>query len=188
MFVSSTEKISSRSERVEYLEVPIIFQKRMIDAAPFVAGEGVKMHGVDAVKNVLFDLGIFRFQASQQLLGFPSFGAFFSPLAFLRKPAGTLDEREAVIPLPREDIVLTDAVERTDQLHPLKVLAVQLREHRLQLRAVEHCHYRRFDHVVEMMPERDLVAAELLGFVIEMSSSHLGAKITRLLLRSVRHL
>ena len=62
-----------------------------------------------------------------------------------------------------------DAVHRADKLHAVKIVAVELWQHGLQLRAVEHPHNGRFDHVVEVMPQRDLVAAQLLGLAVKVT-------------------
>ncbi len=91
------------------------------------------------------------------------------------------------LPLPRDDVVLVDAVHRSDELHSLKVFAPELRDHPLQLRAVEHRHDRCLDHVAEMVPERDLVAAELLRLRVEVPPPHLRAEVARRFLLLVRN-
>ena len=57
--------------------------------------------------------------------------------------------------------VLLHQVQRTNQLHALKVLAVELRHHRLDLAAIEHSHQNGLNYIVEVMTESDLVAAQL---------------------------
>mgnify|MGYP000674753910 CR=1 FL=1 len=78
-----------------------------------------------------------------------------------------------------------DAVERTNQLHAREIRAVQLGQHGLHLRAVEHAHDRRLDDVVEVVAECDLVAAERLRLAVKIAAAHAGAEITGRLLAVV---
>jgi len=58
----------------------------------------------------------------------------------IRKFAGTLNEMKSVIIAPCLDVILPDIVQRTDQLHSLKVRTVELWHHRLDLCPVQHSH------------------------------------------------
>ena len=57
----------------------------------------------------------------------------------------------------------------------------------LQLRTVEHAHDGGLDHIVEVMPQRDLVAAQLLGFAVQVAAAHPGAEVARVLVSVVGH-
>ena len=98
-----------------------------------------------------------------------------------------MQEFQAVVALPGDDVLLMDAIERANQLHALEVRAVQLGHHALQLRAVEHGHHRGLDHVVKVMAQGDLVAAQGPGVAVQVAPAHPGAKVTGVLLRRVRH-
>ena len=67
------------------------------------------------------------------------------------------------------------------------MIALKLRKHRADLRAVEHAHDRGLDDVVKVMAEGNLVAAEGFRFVVEPSAPHLCAQIASSLLLRVRH-
>ena len=56
---------------------------------------------------------------------------------------------------------------------------MQFRHHRLYLRPVKHSHKDRLDHIIKMMPQRNLVAAELLCKMIQMAAAHSRAEVTR---------
>ena len=86
---------------------------------------------------------------------------------------------EVVVVLPADDVLLADLVERADQGHAGVIRAAEHRRHRLQLRAPEQRHHRRLDHVGKVMPQRDLVAAELLRVAVEIAPPHPRAEIAR---------
>ena len=86
---------------------------------------------------------------------------------------------QTVIISPRLDIILAHQIQRADQLHALEVDAVKLRHHRLHLRTVEHSHEDRLDDIIVMMAECNLVAAELLCKMVQMTASHSRAEIAR---------
>ena len=65
---------------------------------------------------------------------------------------------------------------------------MQLGRHRLQLRAVEHTHNRGFDHIVEVMPQCNFVAAQLLCLFVQMSPAHTGAEVAGVLFGLVCHI
>ena len=119
------------------------------------------------------------FQFAYQTLGILPLGVGGTVIARFGKAAGALQKAQAVIVAPCLDIVLSDVIQRTDQLHALIVGAVELGHHRLHLTAPEHTHQNRFDHVVIVMAEGDLVATELLRLFIQPAAAHSGAQITR---------
>ena len=59
---------------------------------------------------------------------------------------------------------------------------------KLQLRAVEHTHDGRLDHVAEMVAEGDLVAAELARLAVEIAAAHPRAEVARRLPGGTRDL
>ena len=102
--------------------------------------------------------------------------------ARLGELAGALDEVEAIVVAPALDIRLVDIVERADELHAGAARALDLRHHRADGARVEHAHEIRLNHIVEMMAERDLIAAELAGLAVEVAAAHLGTEVARRLL------
>ena len=79
-----------------------------------------------------------------------------------------------------------DAVHGADELHAREIAAAQLRRHGLQLRAVEHTHDGRLDHVAEVVAKGDLVAAELARLAVEIAAAHARAEVARRLLDAAR--
>ena len=131
---------------------------------------------MDAAENAVLDVRIVAHQTAQQdldLLPLGSAAAIVTNGAGLGKAAGALDKFQLVIPPPGNDILLADAVHRADEGHVRKVCAVQLRRHSLQLGAVEHTHDRRLDDVIEVMPQRDFIAAKFLRLLVSVSYTHL---------------
>ena len=78
-----------------------------------------------------------------------------------------------------------DAVQRPDQLHALKIRAVQLGQHGLDLRAVEHPHDRRLNDVTEVVTQGNLVAAQAPGLAVQVAPAHPGAEVTGGLLAGI---
>ena len=85
------------------------------------------------------------------------------------KPTGTLDKMQSVIIPPVLDVVLADQIHRADQFHALEIGAVQLWHHGLHLCAIEHSHKDRLDHIVIVMSQRDLVAAQFLCLAVQIA-------------------
>ena len=79
--------------------------------------------------------------------------------AGIREAAGALYEMQPVIITPVHDILLAYEIHRAYELHALKISAVELWHHGLNLTAVEHAHEYSLYHVIKMMSECDLVAA-----------------------------
>ena len=80
-----------------------------------------------------------------------------------------------------------DAIKRPDQRHAGKIFAVELGRHGLQLRPVKHTQHRGLHHIVEMVPQGDLIAAQRPGLTVEMAPAHPGAEIAGVLFRAVGH-
>ena len=91
---------------------------------------------------------------------------------------GTLQKIQSMVARPCDNIPLLDAVQRPDQLHTGEIFAAQFGRHTLQLRAVEHTHYRCLNHIVEMMTQRNLVAAKALRLLVKVTAPHSGTQIT----------
>ena len=152
-------------------------------------GEGLYADRVERIENALFNVRISFLQAADQLLD-------LFPLAFpdtvsrmgdaVRKVAGALDEFQAVVAAPGDDILLLDAVEGPDQLHTGEILAVELRHHALQLGTVEHGHDGGLDDVVQVVPEGNLVASQLPRLIIQETAPHSGAEIAGAVRYAVR--
>ncbi len=70
---------------------------------------------------------------------------------------------------------------------PGKLVLWSLGRHGLHLGAVEHTHNRGLDDIVEVVPQCDLVAAQLLGLAVEVAAPHPGAEIAGVLVGVVGH-
>ena len=64
---------------------------------------------------------------------------------------------------------------------PGKFALPEARHHALKLRAVAHGHQRRFDHIVQTVPQRDLVAAAPLRFSVKVAAPHARAEVAGVL-------
>lgn len=77
-----------------------------------------------------------------------------------------LDEVKMILIAPCLDVVFTDKIERADQLHSVKICALQSGEHGLPLPGVQHSHKGGLNDIVIVVSERNFVAAELLRLLI----------------------
>ena len=105
----------------------VIVEKGMQHTAGLVAGHHVQIDRVDAVEDAALDAGVVAAQTAQQgldLLALGTAAAVVAHGAVLGEAARALDELQLVVLLPRDDVLLVDAVERADQLHPGEVRAV----------------------------------------------------------------
>ena len=134
-----------------------------------------------AVEDVSVDGRIDLLELADQALHLQALGVALvvADASALGQPAGAAQEGQAVVVAPADDLLLVHLVQRADQLHPRHVVAVQLGHHALNLGAVEHAHQDRLDHVVEVVPQRDLVAAAAAGFAVEVPAAHLCAHVAR---------
>ena len=165
--------------RIFLSKVLVIFGERVQLPACLIAGESVELDRVARVKDTGLDFRIGLFQLTDQFLGLaaPGRGLGVVPGSRLGETARALNELEAVVSCPGNDICLIDAVHGTDELHALEVQAVDFWDNSFQLAAVHHSHDDRLYDVAHMVTERDLVASELFGLRVEMASAHAGAEV-----------
>ena len=127
------------------------------------------------------DLGIRLLEFADELLGLLALGFCLFVRAAggagVGEAAGALDEMQVVRVAPGLDVVFPDEVHRANELHAGEIGTVELRHHRLNLRAPEHTHEDRLDHIVIVVPEGNFVAAELLCKVIKIAAPHARAEI-----------
>lgn len=139
-------------------------------AAVVIAEDRLQIDVFGRAEDVVRDLRIAAAEVADQCLDLVAFGAALP--AAVRHGAGTTQKMQIVIPHPREDVPLPHEVQRADQLHAGEIAAAQFGYHGAHLRPVEHTHQVRFDRVVEMMSQRDLVAAELLCEFVQIPAAH----------------
>ena len=154
----------------------------MLHAVLLIGDHGVEINILNASEDMRLDFGILLFQLPYQLLDLDALGTVFLVIACgagVRKLACALNEMQAVIVAPCLYIVLADEIQRTDELHALKIGAVQLGHHGLYLRAVQHAHENSLYNVVIVVPQRDLVAAERAGVGVKVPAPHPRAQIAR---------
>ena len=162
----------------------VVIQEIVTPVSLVISDDRLQIDVVNTVEDVHVDRVTALSELRDQLLHLVALRSLFAAAcrATLRETARTLDKVEVIVISPRLDIRLADHVHRTDQLHALKVLAVELRHHGLDLSAIQHSHQRRLDHIVKMMSKRDLVAAELFRVGLKISAAHSRAEITRALI------
>ena len=68
-----------------------------------------------------------------------------------------------------------DTIQRTDQFHAWEISAAELGGHGLELGTVKQAQQRGLQHVGEMVPQSDLVAAQLLSLAVQKAPAHPGA-------------
>ena len=191
-FRESVSRFSTRSSAPSadgaLLSSSVVLQKAVFLAMGLIAGHGVQTDGVNAVENTLFDVGVVPLQAADQQLDLLPLGAAAAVVAHgavFGEAAGALNELQLIVAFPRQNVVLMDAVQRPDQLHALKIRAVQLGQHGLDLGAVEHPHDRRLNDVAEVVAQGDLVAAQALSLAVQVAPAHPGAEVAGGLLAGV---
>ena len=165
-------------------------QEAVLHTLGFIAGHGVQCYRMDAAEDAVLDVGVVALEAAQQgldLLPLGTTAAVVAHGAVLGKAAGALDELQLIVALPGQNILFMDAVHGPDEGHAGEAGAVQLGRHSLQLRTVEHAHDGGLDHIVEVMPQRDLVAAQLLGLAVQVAAAHPGAEVAGVLVSVVGH-
>ena len=151
----------------------------MLDTLGLIARHGVQCNGVDAAEDAVFDVGVVAFEAAEQNFGLLPLGtaAVVAHGAVFGKAAGALNEFKVVVALPRQNILLADAVHRADEGHAGEAGAVELGGHGLELGTVEHAHHGRLDDIVEVVAQRDFIAAQLLGLAVQVAAAHPGAEV-----------
>ena len=162
----------------------------MLDTLGLIARHGVQCNGVDAAEDAVFDVGVIALEAAEQNFGLLPLGtaaAVVAHGAVFGKAAGALNELKVVVALPRQNILLADAVHRADEGHAGEAGAVELGGHGLELGTVEHAHHGGLDDIVEVVAQRDLIAAQLLGLAVQVAAAHPGAEVAGVLLGVVGH-
>ena len=163
----------------------------MFHTVLFIGDDRAQVDILHALENVPFDKGIGLLQGSDQVLDLHTFGGTAAIGTAggtgIGKAAGTLDELQLIVALPRQNIFLADAVHRADEGHAGEAGAVEHGRHGLQLGAVEHTHNGRLDDVVEVVAQCDFVAAQLLGLAVQVAAAHPGAEIAGVLVGVVGH-
>ncbi len=158
----------------------------MLLACLLVLQDGVEIDILERMEDIAGDLAVRLGKPCDELLDLEALGVRravrVAGRARLGELAGALDEVEAIVIAPALDIRLVDVVERADELHAGAARALDLRHHRADGAGVEHAHEIRLNHIVEVMAERDLIAAELAGLAVEVAAAHLGTEVARRLL------
>ena len=93
-----------------------------------IGDDRIQIHIFHTLKNIALDKGILFLHLPDQFLDLDPLGAVLLVVAGgtgVCKFAGTLDKVQMVVIPPCLDIILPHKVERSDQLHPLEVCAVQ---------------------------------------------------------------
>ena len=136
-----------------------------------------------AVENVGLDEGAGLAEMSDELFHLVTLGAAAASAGrtVLGETAGALDEMKIVGISPGLDVSFFHKIEGADQLHALKVLAVQLGHHGFNLGTVEHAHEDGLDDIVKMVAQGNLVAAEFFGVGLEIAAAHSRAEIAGIL-------
>ena len=146
----------------------------------------IQLDILDAAEYIHHNLRILLRQLCDELLYCLALGSRGSVRiagrAGVREPACALYKVQIVVLRPVLDLVLPYEVHRADKLHSREIRAVQLRHHGFHLTAVDHAHEYRFDHVVEVVPQCDLIAAQLLCLIVEVTTAHSRAEVAGIVL------
>ena len=150
------------------------------------AGEGFNLYGMQGTEDIVFDIRVFLFQFTDQVLCLETLGIGKSVFGLLGEAAGAVDEMKIIMGAPVQNGFFLDTVHRPDQFHFGEVLTMGLRYDCLQLGGVEHCHKSSFNRVIQMMTQGNLVTAQLLRQIEELLAAMPGAEETGRLLFEVR--
>lgn len=142
----------------------------------FVAEKLVDTDILCGMEDVALDHRIGFLQLRDDALGFHSLVTGAGRIGRLRRHGtggagicevtSALDEVKMILISPCLDVVLADKIKRADQLHFVKICALQSGEHGLPLPGVQHSHKGGLNDIIVVMPERNFVAAELLRLLI----------------------
>ena len=106
----------------------------MFDSVFLVCNYRTQIDIFHTLKNISLYIRVRFFQFCDQVLDFHPFGCTASihtaGTACLGKPAGALQKMQMIVISPMLDIIFPYQIQRTNQLHPLKIRAVQLRQRR----------------------------------------------------------
>ena len=133
----------------------------MTDAILLVANNGINIDVLNAFENIAFYKRVHLLQVADQFLNLHTLGAVLVVAGGtgICKLACALDKMQVIVIPPCLDVLFTHQIQRTDQLHPLKIRPVKLRHHSLNLRAVKHSHKNGLNYIIIMMAAGNLVAA-----------------------------
>ena len=150
----------------------------MFDSVFLVCNYRTQIDIFHTLKNISLYIRVRFFQFCDQVLDLHPFGCTASirtaGTACLGKPAGALQKMQMIVISPMLDIIFPYQIQRTNQLHPLKIRAVQLWHHGLYLRTIQHSHQDCFNHIIIVVSKCDLVASKFFCLTVEMPSSHSG--------------
>ena len=105
----------------------------------FVSDYRIKIYIFNTLETIPFHKGICLFQFFDQHLGLQPFRIVdltLAQMALLGKSTGTWQETKRIGISPGNDIFLTNQLHGANQLHPLKIRAVKLWHHCLNLRTI----------------------------------------------------
>ena len=110
---STSSSAPSTDGALSFLSSLVVLQKAVFLAMGLVAGHGVQTDGVNAVENTLFDVGVVPLQAADQQLDLLPLGGagVLGHRAAFGKAAGALDKFQLIVALPRQNIVLVEALQ-----------------------------------------------------------------------------
>lgn len=153
----------------------------MFFSVDLVAKDLVQDDVLGRFKEVLGDLRVGFSQFGDEFFGFQAFGDGGAVVgaagAVFCKFAGALEEAEAVVVAPAEDVGLADEVHGADELHSFEIGAAEFWHHGLVLAGVEHAHEDGLNDVVVVVAQCDLVAAPFLSEAVEVAAAHAGAEV-----------
>ena len=136
----------------------------MANAVLLILDHRIETDIFHAFEDIGFHKGIGLFQLGDKLLRLQALGGsgpvLMTGAAGLGKMTGTLQEMQFVVIPPGTDIALPDQIQGPDQLHAFKIRTVKFGHHGLDLTAVDHPHENGLDHIIIMVPQSDLVAAQ----------------------------
>ena len=147
--------------------IVVCIKKRMLCTVGFVAGHCVQANRMNAFKNAFFNVWICFAKLCKQLLYFLALALAVCIVVFrvrLGKSAGAAYKFKVVVFAPSQNGILMNAIHRPNKLHSLKICAVKLRQHCLNLCSVKHSYKRCFHNIAEVMAKCNFVATKLLCF------------------------
>ena len=142
----------------------------MPGTALLVRNHRVQIYIFHAPEDVFLYLRVLRCKCADQVLDRTPFGALLCAAAgsaALCQTTGTLDKMQIIIIPPANDILFPDQIHGTDQFHTVKIGAVELGHHGLNLRAIEHSHQDGLNHIIIMVPQGDLVAPQIFRLAVQ---------------------
>ena len=107
----------------------------MLHLSPLPPRHGIQAHRMNTVEYAPVHLRRILLKPLYKLLHLLTLGAHrgVAGTYIFREPACTLQKIQAMMIFPGDYILLMHLIHRTNKLHPLKVITVELRKHPLQL-------------------------------------------------------